>query len=412
MYSVSESHWEELVFTNVNVVNTRSGEIQHNMTVVVIDGRIQAVAKIGLLGTRRDYHVVNANGKYLIPGLWDMDVRAAEAQALGWEQKVFYPLFVVNGVTGVREMSADSLRQQEAKLDGMPLPRVMNAAEFVRVRTSELVGSTASEKIAMAPSPKTQRSVERLNVFFLACSSQEDRLRQASCEAQARRDLAGHTLAASNEESTYDSAKALKFFVELANRGTWDVPELIWTQAGNGSDVGVDPRFEYLPERVSGRDDTKSLDSNESLAPHANSDSELAMMNDMRRAGMQFLSGTSSPEAHISPGFSLHKELELLVKSGFTTLQALQAATLNPAIFMAKLDQFGVVEQGRLADLVLLDENPLEDIRNTRKIAAVVMGGKYYSRDNLNQLLSEITTLAKDTHQYRVSNSEGAQSLK
>jgi imidazolonepropionase-like amidohydrolase len=75
-------------------------------------------------------------------------------------------------------------------------------------------------------------------------------------------------------------------------------------------------------------------------------------------------------------------------------MQALQAATFNPALFLVKLDKFGVVEMGHAADLVLLEANPLEDIRNTRRIAAVVMNGNYYSRQQLDSLLEKAAEIA------------------
>ena len=96
------------------------------------------------------------------------------------------------------------------------------------------------------------------------------------------------------------------------------------------------------------------------------------------------------------PGFSLHAELERLVKVGFSPTQALQSATLDPALFLAKLDKFGVVEAGRAADLVLLEANPLEDIRNTSKIAAVISAGKYYSRQDLDKMLTQVAELARN----------------
>jgi imidazolonepropionase-like amidohydrolase len=107
------------------------------------------------------------------------------------------------------------------------------------------------------------------------------------------------------------------------------------------------------------------------------------------------MAGSNGPNPYVFPGFSLHTELEWLVKSGFSTTQALQAATFNPALFLAELDKFGVVESGHVADLVLLEANPLEDIRNTRKIAAVVMSGKYYSRQDLDRILAQIAEIAR-----------------
>ena len=88
--------------------------------------------------------------------------------------------------------------------------------------------------------------------------------------------------------------------------------------------------------------------------------------------------------------------MEWLVKSGFGATQALQSATFNPALFLAKLDKFGVVETGHAADLVLLEANPLEDIRNTREIAAVVVAGQYYSRPELDKMLARIAELTRN----------------
>jgi alpha-D-ribose 1-methylphosphonate 5-triphosphate diphosphatase PhnM len=84
------------------------------------------------------------------------------------------------------------------------------------------------------------------------------------------------------------------------------------------------------------------------------------------------------------PGAWLHREMQELASTGSSPLQALQAVTYNAALYMGKLDQYGVIERGRIADMVLLDENPLADIRNTEKIAAVVLRGSYVSHAELD----------------------------
>jgi imidazolonepropionase-like amidohydrolase len=90
---------------------------------------------------------------------------------------------------------------------------------------------------------------------------------------------------------------------------------------------------------------------------------------------------------HIFPGFSLHQELVLFQQAGLTPMQALQTATLNPAKFMGRTADLGTVEKGKLADLVLLDANPLENIANTQKIRGVVLAGRYFDRTALDQML-------------------------
>ncbi|MBV9202292.1 MAG: amidohydrolase family protein, partial [Alphaproteobacteria bacterium] len=114
----------------------------------------------------------------------------------------------------------------------------------------------------------------------------------------------------------------------------------------------------------------------------------------LNRAGVKVLSGTDTPNPYTYPGFSLHDELGLLVKAGFTPMAALQTATLNPAIFFGLRNTLGTVERGKVANLVLLDANPLEDINNTRRIAAVVVGGRYIPKVELERITDEVKSRA------------------
>jgi imidazolonepropionase-like amidohydrolase len=102
----------------------------------------------------------------------------------------------------------------------------------------------------------------------------------------------------------------------------------------------------------------------------------LELTGKLHRSGVKLLVGTDSPEPNVTPGFSLHQELELLVASGLSPAAALQAATLHNAQALDQENQLGSIAEGKLADLVVLTANPLDDIRNTRKIEAVVRGGK------------------------------------
>jgi len=99
----------------------------------------------------------------------------------------------------------------------------------------------------------------------------------------------------------------------------------------------------------------------------------------MHKAGVRIMAGSDFSDWGMVPGVDLHNELALLVEAGFTPMEALQAATIKPAEFLGKRDSFGTVEQGKTADLVLLDANPLEDISHSRKINVVVLGGKFFS---------------------------------
>jgi Amidohydrolase family len=118
----------------------------------------------------------------------------------------------------------------------------------------------------------------------------------------------------------------------------------------------------------------------------------------MFRAGVPILAGTDSGNPFCFPGFSLHDELALLVESGLTPLAALQAATRNAAIFMNAADRYGTVSKGKIADLVLLDANPVQDIHNTTKIAEVFLNGTEFDRKALDGILraAETTAMASD----------------
>jgi len=116
----------------------------------------------------------------------------------------------------------------------------------------------------------------------------------------------------------------------------------------------------------------------------------------MHGAGVQFLAGTDTPPGvYVFPGFSLHEELQRFVAAGFTPMEALQTATLNPAKFLGMEDRLGTIEKGKLADLVLLDANPLEDIRNTQKIAGVIVNGRYLARADLDKMLAGVAAIAR-----------------
>jgi imidazolonepropionase-like amidohydrolase len=112
------------------------------------------------------------------------------------------------------------------------------------------------------------------------------------------------------------------------------------------------------------------------------------LVGDMHRAGVEFLAGTDANGWNpVYPGFGLHRELELLVESGLTPMEAIQAATRNAAMYFGRLAVMGTIEKGKAADVVLLGADPLKDIRNAEKIEAVVMRGRYYSRADLDQML-------------------------
>ena len=195
-------------------------------------------------------------------------------------------------------------------------------------------------------------------------------------------------------------------FALLAKNHTWQCPTLVWERGGNLidlADFAHDPRAKYVPAYW--KDVTWKRFTEEIVREYNTDDritrqrfvaKELEVVKAMHAAGIQFLAGTdTAPGVYIFPGFSLHEELQRFVAAGFTPLEALQTATLNPATFLGIADRVGTVEKGKLADLVLLDDNPLDDIRNTQKITAVVANGRYLSRADLDRILTGVQTAAQ-----------------
>jgi tetratricopeptide (TPR) repeat protein len=161
-----------------------------------------------------------------------------------------------------------------------------------------------------------------------------------------------------------------------------------------------DPRLKYMPPYFGVRWDPKKDFRNRAKTAE---DFELARMTYkkqvelvgmMHDAGVQFLAGTDVFNPYCFPGFSLHDELSLMVKAGLTPMEALQAATHNPAVYLGMADSMGTIEQGKVADLVLLDANPLDDISNTTRIAAVMIGGSFFGRQPLDSILAKAQHIA------------------
>ena len=168
--------------------------------------------------------------------------------------------------------------------------------------------------------------------------------------------------------------------------------------------VRRDPRRKYLPAEVTASWDPttdfrfKTLTPEDFALARLGYQKHVELVGMMHRAGVELLAGTDVLNPYCFPGFSLHEELELLVEAGLTPMEALQAATLNPARFLGKAQEFGTVAEGKRADLVLLDANPLEAISNTHKIDAVVVNGRLLDRAALDALLAQAKAAAAPSY--------------
>jgi len=467
---LTSAHKETLVLTHVTVIDTTGGPAQPDMTVVIRGDRIVSMGKSGKVPVPPDSQVVDGAGKFLIPGLWDMNVY--------WYEKDYSPLFIANGVTGVRLMLgyADQHEfRKEIEAGQLLGPRmvigtrwvegpmvytwsipvaseaearqaVINAqkygADFVELGGGETLPRDAYFALAdeakkrgvpfaghvpvsvsvEEASKAGQKSIDPLpsgiqGGILVACSSREAELLKslrdalakalASDQPDAWEELwAGPAFRARMQRAleTYDQQKAEALFALLRANHTWFSPTLIAQRNSTYLDdpaIASDPRFKYMSARKRSqlnevKDDFSKTGSPEDTAVQKRVYQKyFKIVGAMHRAGVQLLAGTVTEEPEFTiPGFSLHDELALLVEAGLTPLEALQTATLNPARFLGRERDFGTVAAGKIADLVLLDANPLQDISNTRKIAAVVYRGKLFPRASLDAMLAKIQVLA------------------
>ena len=170
----------------------------------------------------------------------------------------------------------------------------------------------------------------------------------------------------------------------LARNGTWVTPTFVATVEVAGwprHEVPGDSLAHYLPDTVK-KFVAGIFPMPDSIPPGADSVGRAMLAKrtrqvaEMHRAGVEILTGTDAPLRNSPPGFGLHEELLMLVRGGLSPFEALRAATLAPARYLGATDSLGTIESGKLADLVLLDANPLADINSTRRIAAVVLNGR------------------------------------
>ncbi|HET9803862.1 MAG TPA: amidohydrolase family protein [Candidatus Acidoferrum sp.] len=254
-----------------------------------------------------------------------------------------------------------------------------------------------------------QRSIEHLTCELRACSSRENELMRKQFHVVAKQATTAESkarqLAWQREVlDSYSAERAAALMEKFRAQQTWQTPTLILLRNDAfpvpNFHLADDPNTKYVPSNFLGgwsqnyEVQMKNVSAEELSLRAALLEKSSALVGLMQKSGVKILAGTDSAAPYVVPGFSLHEELELLVQAGLTPMEALQTATRNPAEFLGRLDSQGTIAAGKNADLVLLDANPFEDIRNTRKISAVLLRGRLMDRQQLDALLESAKTFA------------------
>jgi hypothetical protein len=434
-----------VAITHVTVIDCTGSKPKADQTVLIEHDRIAAIgSSIKLpIGTE----VIDGKGKFLIPGLWDMHVHWYGEDRLslftangvtGVRIMSGGPLFhtmqkkidagkligphmcigspIIDGPKPIwpGSMAVGNAEEARAAVDKaakqgaefmkpyslLPRDAYFALAEEAKKLDLPVFGHVPYSVTAEEATNAGQRSIEHMEGIIPGCSSQEQEILKAmSAYVDVMRTGKIPTVDTSALKSnSYDEKKAQVLIADLAKHGTYECPTLIVLRATCDlldPVLKTDPRLAYMPKWMIAMWDPKKdfrfknrTEAGNKLAK-TQYEFKKSMVGKMHRAGNQFIAGTDVGNPYVYPGFSLHDELALLVEGGLTPMEALQAATNNAAMCMRREKEIGTIEKGKLADMILLDADPLKDIHNTTKIAAVIQGGKVYNRAALDKMLED-----------------------
>jgi imidazolonepropionase-like amidohydrolase len=461
----SKPHEPALAITHVTVLDMTEAAPLVDQTVLIEKQHIAAIGSSSAVAIPRGAQILDARGKFLIPGLTDMHIHLTATGEPNGSRKFMLPLLLANGITSVRDMggyleSLIPLRKEieEGKrlgprivtpgpyLDGSPpsfepslvVTNRVQADEDVHqlvalgvdfIKVQSMLGREAYFAIAQAarrehitfvghvPDRVTaseaadagQHSIEHLTNVLRGCSRDEPKLMREQLYIPLKQETSeqSHRRIVDWQHELLDSywpERAANLVAKFKEKDVWQTPTLILLKNDafptTESLTAPDARGKYIPPRTLEIWNKSRAVQMSALSPQ---DSErhaqllrksMDMVAEMQKAGVKILAGTDSPAPYVFPGSGLHDELQLLVEAGLTPIEALQSATMSPAEFLGTAKDSGTVEKGKRADLVLLDANPLNDIRNTRKIHAVVLRGKLLDRVTLDALLKDEMAVA------------------
>ncbi len=374
----------DFAIKHVTVVDVAHNALLHDRTIVIDGARIMQVDTSPHVALSRRTPTLDGTWRFVIPGLWDMHVHlsdsATAAQLLWW------------GITGARVMSGplDKTLALRERLRNNPTlgPRLVAAGLALHGKESFASDTGLALVQSAADARRAVDSLARRGVDFIKVHeglSRDAWFAIAQSAAQHDLRLAGHVPAGLSAETL--SAHGLTSIEHLEFLP--DACLVIFdstTRARHSAPAGCRPAdLQLLLERLhaNGVWLDPTISSFRVFAPRQ-FPSILAGFADLavqiRDAGLPIMAGTDLGSAGIVPGESLHDELGLLVASGYTPVEALRAATINPATYLQAADTLGRVAAGYVADLVVLQANPLADIHNTRRIVAVIRAGALLAR--------------------------------
>lgn len=443
----------DLILRDATLVDVAAGRLVKGQAVVTRGDRILAVVDAKKLGQYKARKTLSLKGRYLIPGLWDSHVHFGGGEALIDENRQLLPLYLAHGITAVRDCAGDlsdtvlqwrddiaarkllgpTILASGAKLEGYkPLwkgtqevgtpAEVTQAldklgsdrADFVKITENTMRADIYLDALRQAKARGLPSSahlhgqvtldqaaeaglgtLEHMNYLLRAATP-----REAELTAQVVSGAITARSAAEQSLASYDEATARAAFKRLAARGTAVVPTLSViriTAYLDQDDHANDDYLKYIGPKLRQTYDWRvkraALDGPDAIAyRHASYEKTAALLPLLAEAGVEIVAGTDAGflNSFDYPGQALHDEMAVYVRSGLTPAQALRSAVIAGPRFLGKLDRYGTLAEGKVADIVVLKANPLEDIAATRQIDAVVTQGRLLDRRRLDAMLAEV----------------------
>jgi imidazolonepropionase-like amidohydrolase len=426
---------QAVAFINVNVVPMDGERIIEGQTVVIREGRISEIGPAAKVKVPADALRVEARGKYLMPGLAEMHGHMPHPNLGDKVANSFLLLFVANGVTTVRTMygfannsipTRDKINRGETlgpklyvaapamtgqsvhspeegeklvrqyKQDGYDLLKIH---EGLSLATYDKIVATANQvglpygghipnDVGLLHALKSkQSSVEHLDGYLEALEADNSPIRNADPMTRAEKLI-----------YNLDDKKIATLVAATREAEAWNVPTMALMQTAysmeSAESLGSRPELKYMPQGMVNQwmqQRTNQLKQGGDAEAGARA---IEMRNRVLKAlsdgGAKIMLGSDAPQLFSVPGFSLHREMQVMVKAGMTPYQVLESGTRNPAIYLKAEKEFGTVTVGKRADLILVDDNPLKDVTNVAKRAGVMVRGRWLPESELRKMLDEL----------------------
>ncbi len=461
----SEVKFEDaLCIENISTIDADNG-LKSNQTVIIKDGKIFQISPTEKLRLSKENTIIDGQGKFLIPGLWDAHVHFAYMEDLAPRM---FDLFLTYGITSVRDTGGEinfvntwkkkslanptnaprvmvagplldgfpnvydgsdpghpplsvglsTLEDVEEQINNLEVQGVdfLKAYEMLSPEQFALITQLGKEKgfkvtghvplsmDVISASNAGLNSMEHLRNLELSCASNAEellKLRQESLKSGI--EIKGAALRSRIHQDqreiaieNFDEIKAQEVLSVLAANDTWQIPTLTLNTASTKLpflDPDFKESFKFLPPNIEeewNQGINNLLINDISEANVKRTEWTLNITELIHQAGINIMAGTDCPIFYLTPGRSLHQELVVLVEAGLSPLEAIKTATLNPAKYFDMENELGTIKEGKWADLVILDANPLEDIKNTMRINGVIKQGNYFDRAKLDQKLKHL----------------------